>query len=169
MLPTVCSRSQGQSRRRRFVSSCSSASASAKLTLGRGCGGGRRRRVAGLVVDLLRVLLLRVVDPLRPLVALALLQELLADRRLDVLERRRLRRLHVGESLDDVPAVLRLDRPRDLSLVDEERGLVERTCGLTLHDRELAALRARARILRVLLRQRSEVRSCLDLVVELVR
>src|SRR5205814_149412 len=121
-------------------------------------GGGRRRREPGLVVDLLRVLLLRVVDPLRPGGALLLLEELLLDRRLHVLERCRPRRLDVGERLDDVPAVLRLDRPRDLALVEEERGLVERRSGLALHDRELAALRARARILRVLLGESGEVR-----------
>src|SRR5690348_1186883 len=80
---SVCSRSQGQSRRKRSVSSCRSTSASARLKLLR---GGRRagqrgarvrvRRVADLVLDLAAaVALLRVLEPLGQLVVLLLLLE----------------------------------------------------------------------------------------------
>src|SRR2546429_7719883 len=86
----VCSRSQGQSRRSCSVSCWSSSSASARVTLARGgglCRGSRRRLVADLVLGLLREVLLRVVPPVRHRILLLLLQELLLDRRLDLVER----------------------------------------------------------------------------------
>src|SRR3989440_2064973 len=130
---SVCSRSHGQSRRSRSVSTCSSVSASARLKLTRRRGGARERRagirvrlVADLVLDPpTAVALLRVLEPLRHLVVLPLLLELLPDRRAHLAERRRRRGLDGGERLDDVVAVLRLDRRRELALLEAEGDLVE--------------------------------------------
>ncbi len=57
--------------------------------------------------------------------------------------------------------VLRLDRLRDLVRVEREGRLVERLDRLALAHGELPALLLRARVLRVLLRQRREVRTVL--------
>src|SRR5207248_11353689 len=98
-----------------------------------------------------------------------LLQQLLLDRRLDLRERRQLRRLDRAERLDDVVTELRVDRMRDLTGLHQERGLVERRDGLTFRNRQLAALVLRAWILRILLRELGEVRAVLNLRVQLVR
>src|SRR5690349_11594173 len=93
---SVCSRSHGQSRRKRSVRDCSSTSASARLKLLRGGGGCARQRRAGvrvrlvadLVLDLaVAVALLRVLEPLRELIVLLLLRELLPDRRAHLRQR----------------------------------------------------------------------------------
>src|SRR6266545_5055552 len=138
---SVCSRSHGQSRRSRSVSVWSSTSASARLNLLRRCrrrarqrgAGIRVRLVADLVLDLrVAVVLLRVLDPLGHRVVLPLLPELLPDRGLHLAQRRRLRGLDVGKSLDDVIAVLRMDRRRELAFLERERGLVELRDSLSL-------------------------------------
>src|SRR6266540_1750644 len=141
----VCSRSHGQSRRRRRVSSCSSSMASPRpgttLLFGgrRGRRRRRRRRVAGLVRDLAVEVLLQLVRPVRHRLVPLLLEELLADRLLDLREGRDLGGLDGPHGLDDVVAELGLYRVGDLSGLQGERGLVERPHGLALGDRQLAA------------------------------
>src|SRR5581483_8301028 len=166
----VCSRSHGQSRRSRSVSSWRSRRAAARPdTSARGRrrrGRRRRRREPGGVADLPVVLLLQALEPLLQRLALLLLQQLLADRRLDLGERRRLALRRVLLGADDVPAELRLDRFRDRPGLERERRLVELGDGLATRDRQLPALRLRARILRVALRQGAEVRAVLQLVVQ---
>src|SRR3954469_8448203 len=172
----VCSRSQGQSRRSRSVSCCSSSSASASK-LG---GGGLRRRsrgrlVAGLVGRLLRELLPLVVPPAGHLVLLLLLEELLLDRRLDLIEgdRPRLRGgLHRAERLNHVPPELRVHGLRNLMRLQPESCLLERSHGLEraadcllLADRQQTATRL-AWIDRVFARERREVAAVLQLVVD---
>src|SRR5205823_1810870 len=90
------------------------------------------------------------------------------DRLLDLREGRQLGGLDRTERLDDVVAELGLHRMRDLTRPHEERGLVERRDRLALRDRELAAQLLRARVLRVLLRERGEVGAVLNLRVERV-
>src|SRR3954453_11514545 len=173
---SVCSRSHGQSRRSRSVSDWSSTSASARLKLLRSGGRARDRRagirvrlVADLVLDLpVAVALLRVVEPLRDLVVLLLLLELLPDRRAHLRKRRRRRRLHAGGRLDDVVAVLGVHRLRDLAGLQAERRLVERRHRLALRHRQLSAVRGRSRVLGVLLRELREVPAALQLLVETV-
>src|ERR1700704_3514122 len=140
---SVCSRSQGQSRRSRSVSSWRSTSASARPNLlGRRRGRARERRAgirARLVPDLvldarLAVAPLLLVDPLRHHIVLLLLLELLLDGRLDLAEGRRLRGLDGGERLDDVVAVLRVDRRSELTCLQAEGGLVECRDGLSFGD-----------------------------------
>ena len=80
-----------------------------------GGGGRRRRRKAGLVRDLAVEVLLQLVRPVRHRVVPLLLEKLLLDRRLDLRERRRLRRLDRAERLDDVVAEVGLDRVRELA------------------------------------------------------
>src|SRR5919108_2859506 len=136
----VCSRSQGQSRRSRSVSCCSSSSAApselTRLPRGRGGAGGRlltgilagRRRVSGLVGDLRAVVVLQLLLPVLDRLGLLVLKQRLPDRFLDLGERRRLRGrrlLHRPEGLDDVPAELRVHRPRDLVRLERERDALE--------------------------------------------
>src|SRR5262249_3053315 len=112
----VCSRSHGHSRRSRSVSSWSSTSASARATGLAGRRGVRRRDragirarlVAGAVLDLRAraEVLRRVGHPVRHLLVLLLLQELLLDRAGDLLLGRRLARLHVAQRLDDEPRLV---------------------------------------------------------------
>src|SRR5919197_752521 len=131
------------SRRSRSVSSCRSTSASARLTAnvlrrraarrGDGRAGIRVRLVPDLVLDLrvAAVVLLRVLDPFRHLLVLLLLLELLLDRVLHLAKRCRLRGLDGGERLDDVVAVLRVNRLGELAFLERERRLVERRYRLT--------------------------------------
>src|SRR5437773_2352100 len=139
----VCSRSQGQSRLNRLVSSCSSSRAAASASAngsgllggGRRGAGRRRRRVTGLVRNLAVEVLLQLVRPVRHRLVALLLELGLLDRRLDLRERRRLGLLDRPERFDDVVAERGLHRARDLARRQQERGLVERTDGLALRDR----------------------------------
>ena len=135
----------------------------------RGAGRGRRRRVADLVVRLRLEVLRGVVDPLPHLLLLLLPEELLLDRRLHLGQLRR--RFFV---LTGVSAWMtcqpygRLDRLPELVGLEREGGLVELGHLPALRDRELAARVLRARVGRVLLRERREARAALELLVDLV-
>src|SRR5581483_2301142 len=166
----VCSRSHGQSRRSRSVSSWRSRRAAARPdTSARGRrrrGRRRRRREPGGVADLPVELLLQVLEPPLQRLTLLLLEELLADRRLHLGERRRLALRRVLLGADDVPAELGLDGLRGGAGLQRERRLVELGDGLAARDRQLPALRLRAGILGVLPGERREVGAALQLVVE---
>src|SRR6476660_4308402 len=168
----VCSRSQGQSRRRRFVSSCSSRSESASVKRlrrgGGGAGRGRRRLVADLEVRLRLELLGRVVDPLPHLLLFLLSEELLLDRCLHFGQLRHLLRLDRRQRLDHVPAVGRLDGLPELVGLEREGDLVELGHLAALRDRELATRVLRARVGGVLLGERREARAVQELLVDLV-
>src|SRR5262245_39940983 len=188
IVAAVCSRSQGQSRRNRSVRRCSSTRAAAAsppsaagtsagrrgLRRNRGRRGGRRL-VARLVGDLARVVLLHLREEVRPRKLLLLLGELQLDLRLDLGEGLLVGRSDRRQRLDDVPAVDALHGLRDRVSLERERGLVERGHGLltraartAVRDAELAAVLRRARVLRVLLRQRREALPVLELRLDLV-
>src|SRR5262249_61748847 len=151
-----------------FPPSAAGPSTSAGGSRGRRLRGrrGRRRRVARLVRDLALEVLRHLREPALPGHLLLLLREVRLDLRLDFLERLRVGRLDRRDRLDDVPAELAVHRLRDLVRLEGERRLVERrhrgdACAAlaAVRDTELAALRSRARVLRVLLRQRREARA----------
>src|SRR5207302_934411 len=102
----------------------------------------RLGRVAWRVDDGVRVRGADLVEELLDRVGSPLTQELLADLRCDSAERLPVGGPDGAQRLDDVPAVLRPHRLRDLPGAQREGSALEVRDGLTLADRELAALSA---------------------------
>src|SRR5512132_840586 len=148
MVRAVCSRSHGQSRRSRSVSPWSSRSASERCS-GSASGGAVRirRLVAHLVRRVVLQILAHVGDPLLHLFVLTVLSQLLPDRFFHLIEGRGRALLGLRERLDDVPAVLRLDRNRDLVLAEAEGNFLELGNQLAARRRHLPALILRRGIL----------------------
>src|SRR5262249_41773173 len=131
--------------------------------------GGRWRLVASRVLHLALVLGLH---PRHPAVERRLTL-LLREGRADALRRLRqglcVARLGGGERLDQVVAVLGLDRLGDLAGLERERGFLELGNKRPLDVGVLAASRLRRAVLGVLLDERREIGPRLELTVELVR
>src|SRR4029078_12156612 len=177
---SVCSRSQGHSRRRCRVRAWRSRTASARLTreslsrrpllggVSRSVGHSRRLVARG-VADLAVVGRLLVLDPLLDLVVALLLQEECLDLGLDLLQRLQRRLLRVLDRLDDVVSELRLHGLRDFVRREREGGLLELGHrSLPLDDRVLPTVGDAARVGRVLLDERGKIGTGLQLGIHVI-